>query len=125
MKFDAALKHFRLVPVASVIEGGLAFHAETHAAAYHFYDPNQAFEVRCRAGRDGHEVDDLAHAIRGQKSRYQDVRVGPVKLPARDFAVDWADPEIAAFFGVEKGGENAGRIKAGKAKPVDRPILRD
>ncbi len=80
------------------------------------------------AVRDAHRhiVDDLAHAIRRQETRHQDIRIGPVVLLGGDVRdVTRADLEVAALLLVEDRREDARRVEVWIAEPVDRAVHAD
>jgi hypothetical protein len=71
-------------------------------------------------GADRHIVDDFADAFRGQESRDQDVRLGPIELLMSDFVVCGTDRESAPLVIVEDRREQTGRVKMRETKPVNR-----
>jgi hypothetical protein len=71
---------------------------------------------------DRHEVLHLADAVGGQKPRDEHVGVGQVELLDVAAAVDRCNLEPAALVGVEDAAEDARRIEARRAEPVDRAV---
>ncbi len=114
----------RLVLVARVVEPRPALHAELETAAYDANKTDQAVNAVAVRGRaDGHEVDDLAHAVGRQEARDEHVGVGPVELLGRQSVAGRRDAEVAAFLVVEDRGKHAGRVEVGVTEPVDGPVL--
>src|SRR5262249_44431720 len=72
----------------------------------------------------GHEVLHLADALRREEARDQDVGIGNVELLGRA-VLDRGDPVEATVAAVEDRAEDAGRIEAERAVPVDRPVVAD
>ena len=71
---------------------------------------------------DGHEVDQLAHAVFRQEPGDEHVRVGHVQLLRRPPAAVRRNPEEAAALRVEDRSEHAGGVEAARAVPVDRAL---
>ena len=114
----------KLVLVPAVVEARLDLDTKRHLAAHADDAPDQ----RGRGlgpRRDRHEVLHLADAVRGEEARDQNVRVGPVELLRRPFLDGGRDPVTAALLGVEDRGEDARRVEARAAEPVDRPVGAD
>lgn len=89
------------------------------------HSPDQPVPGRlARLVDHGHEVLDLRHPVRGEEARDQHVRVGEVELPGagRDLGGQLERP---APLGVEDGPEDAGRIEARAAVPVDGAVRAD
>ena len=73
----------------------------------------------------GHEVGHGDDAGRGGEGGLEDVGVVEVALLAVEATGGGGDAEVAAEFGVEDGGENAGGVEAGEAAPVDGAVGAD
>jgi hypothetical protein len=116
------------VGAAGVVEGGEAIELEVDRATDGADDADDFVDLFGADGDaflvDGHEVNDLADALAAEEARHEDVGFGQVHLAVGP-GVDGGDAEVAAAFGVEDGGEEAGGIEAGQAAPVDRSIHGD
>ena len=71
---------------------------------------------------DRHEVLHLADPVGVEQARDQDVRVGEVELLRPRAGVRGRDAVAAAAVGVEDRGEDARRVEARAAVPVDRAV---
>ena len=71
-----------------------------------------------------HKVDDLAHAVRRQETRYQHIGLRPIHLLVGNLllAAGRGNLEMAALGIVQDGGENTGRVKVRAAEPVDGAV---
>ena len=122
---DPVLVEDDVVWIAAVVEARLHVEAEADLAADADDASDEAVPVRCCAALDRHEVLHLAYAVRCQETRDQDVRVGEVQLLRREFRLCRRDAIEAAALLVENGAEDARRIEARAAVPVDRAVGAD
>ena len=76
------------------------------------------------AGVRHHEVDHLTDGFRAVEPGQQNVRIGQVKLPGPPAGAA-GQGEVAALAGVQERPEQRGRVKAGRAIPVDRTVRPD
>jgi hypothetical protein len=115
-----------LVAGARVVEARGDVDDEAHLPA-HGEDPaDYAVAVRClTATRRGHEVLHLPHSVGHQEARDEDVGVGEVEQLGAPAVAFGRDAEQAAAVGVEDRREDARRVKARTAVPIDRPVGAD
>ena len=115
-----------LVAGARVVEARGDVDDEAHLPA-HGEDPaDHAVAVRRLAGaRRGHEVLHLPHSVGHQEARDEDVGVGEVELLGAPAVAVGRDAEQAPAVGVEDRREDARRVEARAAVPVDRPVGAD
>lgn len=115
---------------AAVVEARPALQGEAHGAPYRPHHPHHPVPVGDR-GRmvDGHEVDHLPHALAREEAGDQDSGIGQVELAGDDAGLASrpasfdtrrvrGDGEVSAAVVVEQSGEDAGRVEAGRAEPV-------
>jgi hypothetical protein len=82
--------------------------------------------MRCIARpRRGHEVLHLPHAVGHQEARDEDVGIGEIELLGAPAIAVGRDAVHATAIGVEDCPEDARRVEARAAVPVDRPIGAD
>ena len=142
VKRRAVLADHRLVRLAPVVERRRALHAQAKRAPHAEHATDQAVPLPFgRTRLDRHEVLHLADAVGVEEARDQDVRVRevqllvvapPLAIRAGDDAsqhrclrahdLDRCDAEEAAAVCVEQGGEDARRVEARAAVPVDRAV---
>ena len=121
----AVLGDLRLVLVPPVVEARLDLEPEPDRAANLDDSTYEPVPVRLARGGDRHEVLDLCDAVGGEEARDQDVRVREVELLDGAVLVRRADAEVAAALPVENCAEDARRVEAGAAVPVDRAVRPD
>jgi len=118
----AAGPGLRLVSGPGVVEGRPTLELERDGPADGADHPHDAMRaVLVVAGGDGHEVEDLPDAVRMEEARDQDVGVRQVHLLVSAPPERGGDPEVAPLRVVEDRGEDARRLEARKAAPVDGP----
>ena len=115
-----------LVAGARVVEARGDVDDEAHLPAHGEYPADHAVAVRRLAGtRRGHEVLHLPHSVGHQEARDEDVGVGEVELLGAPAVAVGRDAEQAPVVGVEDRREDARRVEARAAVPVDRPVGAD
>ena len=120
------ISQLQIVVPARVVEARLAFQQESELPAHHPDQPSDAMARRRGVALDQwHEIDDLTDAIRRHEASHEVGRVGQVDLPGLVTGSDWSDSATASLVSVEKRGENARRIEARGAEPVDRSVPGD
>ena len=126
-KNDAMLKKMDLVGIAGKVKRGTADHLEGERAAYHSHRAdNIMLVVNYTTELDGHKIGDFAHAINGEETSNQDIRLRQVELFASHahIAVEYGgDAKEAAFAGIEQRAKDAGRIEPWDTAPVDRAVF--
>ena len=111
-----------LVAQARVVEARGDVDHEAHLPAHGKYLADHAVAVRgLPTARRGHEVLHLRHSVGHQEARDEDVGVGEVELLRTPTLTVGRDAEQAPVLGVENRREDARRVKARTAVPVDRP----
>ena len=110
----------RLVRLTPVVEARVDLDPKGHLAAD---AEHPAYEPLARP--DGHEVLELAHTDGSQETRDQNVRVREVELLDRADPERWRDAVATAAVLVEDRCEDARRVEARAAVPVDRPVGAD
>src|SRR5579871_5222 len=118
MKAHAAGDFFHGVTVARVVESGIALHAKSHGPPHDFDGPDDSVKALKR-----HVIDDFAYAFGSQESGHENITVRPIELLSGNFADSRTDAEITALAGIQDRSKDAGRVKAGKAKPVERAVF--
>jgi len=128
----AALEHHAvpvnvgLVGLPAVVEAGGDVERERHPAAdaaHHAHDAVPGLGGRVAA--HGHEVDDLADAGLGQVPGDEHRGVREVQLLAREDVHCGPYPAMAAPAVVQQSPEQARRVEAGGAEPVDGSVGSD
>ena len=115
-----------LVAGARVVEARGDVDDEAHLPAHGEYPADHAVAVRrLAAARRGHEVLHLTHSVGHQEARDEDVGVGEVELLGAPAVAVGRDAEQAPAVGVEDRREDARRVEARAAVPVDRPVGAD
>lgn len=114
-----------LVTGARVVEAGGDLDREAHLAAHGEHAADDALAVRRLARARRHEVVHLPHPVGRQEAGDEDVGVGKVELLRGPALALGLDAEAAAAVGVEERGEDAWRIDAPRAVPVDRAVGAD
>ena len=110
-----------LVGGAGVVESGAALLSERQPAADHSHPANQF--IRHEAGAaDRHVVLHLGHVVGVQEAGDEDSGVRPVELLVAELVAGRGDPEAPALLVVQDGGEDAGRVEARQAQPVDGAV---
>ncbi|RAO23916.1 hypothetical protein ONO23_06272 [Micromonospora noduli] len=117
--------HLQLVRIAPVVEPGVAVEAELHAPPDHPDQPDQPVPVGGLRTGDRHEVQQLTDTVGAVEARDQDRRTGQVELFARVVDAVGRELEVAAVAAVEQRAEDARRVEAGRAEPVDRTVRAD
>ena len=122
----SAIAELERVLRPSVVEGRLALEAHVHRAAHAQHAADQTMAVPLARGRlDRHEVLHLADPVGIERARDQDVRVREVQLLRPRAGVGGSDAVVPTAVGVEDRGEDARRVEARAAVPVDRPVRGD
>jgi hypothetical protein len=99
---------------------------EAHLLSHGEHPADHAVAVRRLAGARGrHEVLHLAHSVGHQEAGDEDVGVGEVELLGGPAVAVRRDTEQAPAVGVEDRREDARRVEARAAVPVDRPLGAD
>jgi hypothetical protein len=112
-----------LVAGAGIVEARGDVDDEAHLPAHGEHPADYPVAVHRLAGTGrGHEVLHLPHSVRHQESRDQDVGVGEVELLRAPALAVGRDTEQAPVVGVEDRREDARRVEARAAVPVDRPV---
>ena len=115
-----------LVAGARVVEARGDVDDEAHLPAHGEHPADHAVAVRrLAAARRGHEVLHLPHSVGHQEARDEDVGVGQVELLGAPAVAVGRDAEQAPAVGVEDRREDARRVEARAAVPVDRPVGAD
>jgi hypothetical protein len=109
-----------LVAGARVVEARGDVDDEAHLPSHRHHPADQAARMR-----GDHEVLHLPHSAGHQEARDEDVGVGQVELLGLPAVAVGRDPEQAAAVGVEDRREDARRVEARAAVPVDRPVGAD
>ena len=105
--------------IAAVVKRRLAFQPKSHGTAHRLDAPDERASVPLLRIPHGHEIGDLGRSVGGTEAGDKHVGGGPVVLlPAKSLS-GGKDAESAALGMVEKGAKDAGRIKTGKAEPVN------
>ena len=108
---------------ARVVEAWRDVDDEAHLPAHGEDSADHAVAVRGLPGaRRGHEVLHLPNALGHQEARDEDVGVGQVELLGAPPVAVGRDAEQASAVGVEDRREDARRVEARAAVPVDRPV---
>jgi hypothetical protein len=111
---------------SSVVEPWRAFQDESHLSAYNPHQTDQQVPIGSDLGFiDGHEIDHFPDTIRCHEPRDQDGSVGEVQLSRDGIVALGCDPESPTLVPIEQGGENARRVEAGAAEPIDGSIRCD
>ena len=94
--------HFGAMRQSAIVEARLDPHLEFHPAPYASDAAHQPMSFGGH-GRvlDGHEVDQLGHAVLGEEAGDQDGRVGQVHLLGDDLVTDGRDGEASALLIIE------------------------
>jgi hypothetical protein len=118
---DAVLLKEELVRLAAVVQARVQVEPQVHLAADTEDAPDQTMAMALTGGAlNRHEVLDLAHPHRRQEAGDEDVRVREVELFGRPVRRGRRDSVVAAARAVEDRPEDARRIEARAAVPVDR-----
>jgi len=75
-----AVREVQLMRLSPVVESWCYVDLEGHSAPYAAHEPHQAVLVGSNLSAHGHEVDDLADALRRKKSGDQNGRIGQIHL---------------------------------------------
>ena len=111
--------------VSCIVEGRTADQLKGKRATHHLDGTHEVMLVT-GAPRllDWHKIDDLTHAIDGEKARDKDIGIWQIQLftfhPRR---IGRSNAEKAAFLSVEQGPKDAGSVKTWNAAPINRAIL--
>ena len=73
----------------------------------------------------GHKISDGDHTSGCGEGSTENVSVLKVLLPCVEAGSGGTDTEVSAYFRVEDGSEDAGRVEARKATPVHRAVGSD
>src|SRR5262245_59876131 len=105
--------------IPGIIEGGTANQSKGHAAADYVDATHEPLVTGLSLGdANGHEVSDLAHAIRRQKACHQHVSIRPIELLVAEATHRGGNLETPALGVIEECREDAGGIEAWKTQPV-------
>ena len=107
----------------AIVKTRITNHAIAHLATDRFRPPHQI--MRMTQTRDRHEIGNFGHPFIRKESRQENVGIGQIKLLSAGPIENRAEFETAAFFGIEKSGENTGRIEARKTHEVNRGVYSD
>ena len=112
--------------LAAVVKTRLDVQREGHLTAN---TADHAYELMPVGGHgatgDRHEIDNFPNTRLGQESRHKDGGVWIVKLPSGKGLGGWSDCEVSALIMIQQRAEDAGRVEAWGAKPVDGAASRD
>lgn len=111
--------------IPTVVERRLAFQLKRDAPSHGLDAPDEHAGVPLFRISHGHEIGDLTSSVSRAKASDEYVRGGPVVLAFGKTLFHRKDAKAAALGMVKKSSKHAGRVKAGKAKPVDGPVHRD
>ena len=112
------------VPATGVVERGPAFQPERQSSANDANSPDEVF-LRRRPRPDGHVIFEFPDAVGVQKAADQDIRFRPVVLLVPQTFRRRGDTESPALVRIENRAEDARRIEARQAQPIDRPVQPD
>ena len=123
---DPVLADMRLMWLAAVVEPRSNVQSEGHLTAYAPQHANQPVPGRgnLRTG-NRHEVDHFTDTRLGQKTRDEDGGVRIVELLPIEDIDRRSDPEVPALIIVQQRAEDAGRVEARGAEPVDSAVDAD
>ena len=127
-----AMQRAKVGKSASVVVPGLEVAAQFNFSSVAGYYPvdfvrgiGRRVRIELVIGGDRHEISDGDFTGCGDESGLQNVSVRKVTLPMAQAGGDRTYPEVSPDIRVEKGGEDAGGVEAGKATPVHRAVGSD
>ena len=96
---------FRRVFRAAIIESGRADHPQRNLPAHNLDAADQIVAVAQMV--DGHKIGNFRHAVVGQETRQQHVRVRKIKLLVPETVrLRRTDLEAPSFFRIQQGRKN-------------------
>src|SRR5205823_9821120 len=111
--------------VSRIVKGRATHHLKGKRASHHLNGTHQVMLVSSAPHRlDGHEIDDLTHAIHSQKARDEDISIWQIELFAlHTRRIRRSDAEKAPFLSIKQSPEDAGSVKTRDTAPINRAIL--
>jgi hypothetical protein len=113
------------VGLPSIVESGGHLDVERDPSAHASQQPNQAMLFAGRRAGPRHEIEQFTDPLLRQKPRDEDRRVGKVELLRGERFVERPGTEVTAAGMVRQRREDAGRVEAWTAEPIEGAVRCD